>query len=74
MTMVIMFEFRIRDEIGTSVNFDIKNENTPPKCWHFEDDCVPNGSTGKVAAWGVLIYSWNMRFSGKMQIFFNEWK
>ena len=20
----------------------------------FEDDCVPNGSTGKVAAWGFL--------------------
>ena len=51
---------RIRDQIGTSVSFDIKNGNPPPpppKCWHFEDDCVPNGSTGKVAAWGVLIYS-----------------
>ena len=23
----------------------------------FDDDCVPNGSTDKVAAWGVLIYS-----------------
>ena len=52
------FELRIRDQIGTSVSFDIE-KGIPPllKCWHFEDDCVPNGSTGKVAAWGVLIYS-----------------
>ena len=54
MTMVIRFELRIRDQIGPSVSFDIKNGNPPPppKCWHFEDDCVPNGSTGKVAGWG----------------------
>ena len=26
--------------------------NPLPKCWNFKDDCVPNGSTGKVAAWG----------------------
>ena len=33
---------------------------------------VPNGSTGKVATWGVLIYSWNMTLSDKMQNFFKE--
>ena len=27
------------------------------KCSNFGDDCVPNGSTGKVATWGVPIYS-----------------
>ena len=55
--MVIRFDLRIKDQIGTSVSFDIKNRNPPSKCWHFEDDCVPNRSTGKVAAWGVLMYS-----------------
>ena len=24
----------------------------PPENWIFEDDCEPNSSTGKVAAWG----------------------
>ena len=59
MTMVLRFELRIRDQVDMSVSFDIKSGNPPPppKCWHIEDDCVPNGSTGKVAAWGVLIYS-----------------
>ena len=59
MAMVIRFELRIRDQIGTqSVLIYIKrNPPSPPICWHFEDDCVPNGSTGKVAAWRVLIYS-----------------
>ena len=37
------------------------------KCLNFEGDCKQNGSTGKVATWGVLIYSWNMTFSYKMQ-------
>ena len=58
MIMVIRFELKIRDKIGTSVSFDMKNGNPPPpKCWYFEDNCVPNGSTGKVADWRVLIYS-----------------
>ena len=60
MTMDIRFELRIRDQIVTSVSFDIKTGIPPPPppiCWHFEDDCVPNGSTGKVAPWGVLLYS-----------------
>ena len=35
----------------------ISKTGMPQKCRHFEDDCVPYGSTGKVAAWGVLIYS-----------------
>ena len=58
--------------LGLSLGFSTKSSrqsvldpNTeipppPPKCWHIEYDCVicvPNGSTGKVAAWGVLIYS-----------------
>ena len=30
MTMVIRFGLRIRDQIGTSVSFGIKNENPPP--------------------------------------------
>ena len=47
----------------------LTNGNLPPKCWNFEDDCVPNGSTDKVAAWGVLIYLLNMTFSDKMQDF-----
>ena len=49
--MVIRIELGIFDQIVTSVSFGPKNGNPPPKCWHFEDDCVPNGSTGKVAAW-----------------------
>ena len=28
----------------------------PPKWWNFGDDCVPNGSTGKVAVWVLFIY------------------
>ena len=42
------------------------------KLWSFEDDCVPNGSTGKVAPRGIRIYSWNMTFSDKMKFFFME--
>ena len=58
MTMVIRFELRIRAQNDISVNFDMKNGNPPPpKCCQFENECVPHGSTGKVAAWGVLIYS-----------------
>ena len=64
--MVIKFELKIVDRIGTSVSFWPKKV----KCWNFEGDCVPNGSTGKVATWGVLNYSWNMAFSYKMQILF----
>ena len=30
----------------------ISKMGIPPKCWHFEDDCVPNGSSDKIAAWG----------------------
>ena len=47
------FELKLVDKIGTSVSFWEKNV----KCRNFESDCVPNGSTGKVATWGVLIYS-----------------
>ena len=47
------FELKIVDQIGTSVSFWPKKV----KCWHFEGDCVSNGSTDKVAACGVLIYS-----------------
>ena len=56
MTMVIRIELRISDQIVTSVNFDIKNGNTPRNAGT-GDDCVANGSTGKIAAWGILIYS-----------------
>ena len=62
------FELNLAEEIGTSVSFWPKNV----KCWNFEGNCVPNGSTGKVATWGVLIYSWNMTFADKMQNFFKE--
>ena len=62
------FELETVDQIGTSVSFWPRKG----KCWHFEDDCVPNDSTGKVATWGVLIYSWNMTFLDKMQNFFKE--
>ena len=34
----------------------VNADTEPPKY------CVPNGSTGKVATWGVLIYSWNVTF------------
>ena len=54
----------------------ISKTGIPPKCWYFEDDCVPNGSTGKVSAGGgggVLIYSWNMTFQAKCRYFFKEW-
>ena len=54
--------------IGTSVSFWPKKV----KCWNFEGDCVPNGSTGKVATRGALIYSWNMTFSHKMQNFLKK--
>ena len=37
-------------------SLDPKRES-PQKCWSFEDDCMQNGSTGKVAAWVVIIYS-----------------
>ena len=33
---------------------------------------MPNVSTGKVAAWEILIYSGNITFSYKMQIFFKK--
>ena len=49
MTIVIWIELRIFDQIVKSVSFGSKNGIPPPKCWNFEDDCVPNGSTGKVA-------------------------
>ena len=64
--MVISLSLRFVDQIGTSVRFWPKKV----KCWNFEGDCEQNGSTGKVATWGVLIYSWNMTFSYKMQNFF----
>ena len=72
--MVIRIELRIFDEIVTPVSFGPKNGNPPPppKCWDFEDDCVPNGYTGKVAVWWVFIYLLNMTFSDKMQIFLKE--
>ena len=60
--VVIITEHKNVDQIGTSVSFWPKKV----KCWNFEGDCVPNGSTGKVATWGVLTYSWNMTFSDKM--------
>ena len=63
---VIKFELKIVDQIDMSVSFWPKRV----KCWNFEGDCVPNGYTGKVATWGVLIYSWNMTFSDEMQNFF----
>ena len=67
--MVIKIELKIVDQIGTSVmQFLAKKVN----CWNFEGDCVPNGSTGKVATWGVPIYSWNMTFSDKIQIFWRN--
>ena len=66
--MVIKFELKNVDQIGTSVSFWPKKV----KYWNFEGDCVLNSSTGKVATWGVLIYSWNMAFSDKMQNFFKE--
>ena len=77
MTMGIRIEFRIFYQIVTLISFDVKTGNPPPpppppKCLYFGDDCVPNGSTGKVAAWGVLIYSWNMTFSDKMLISFKQ--
>ena len=56
------FELKNVEQIGTSVSFWPKKV----KCWNFEGDCVPNGSTGKVATWGVLIYLWNMTFSDKI--------
>ena len=46
------------------------------KCKNFEGDCVPNGTTGKVAALRVLnfIHENNMHVvSDKMQIFLKEW-
>ena len=64
--MVISLSLRFVDQIGTSVKFWPKKV----KCWNFEGDCEQNGSTGNVATWGVLIYSWNVTFSYKMQIFF----
>ena len=64
--MVLKFELRCVEQIVTSASFWPKKG----KCWNFEDDCVPNVSTDQVAAWGVLIYSWNMMFSDKMQNFF----
>ena len=30
MAMIIRFEIKIKDQIGTSVSFDIKNGNPPP--------------------------------------------
>ena len=45
--MVIKIELKIVDQIVTSVSFWPKLV----KCWNFEGDCVPNGSTGKVATW-----------------------
>ena len=51
---IIRIELRIFDQIVTSVSFDIKNRNPPEM--HFENDCVPNGSTGKVAAWGGFLF------------------
>ena len=55
MTMVIRIELRIFDQIVTSVCFGPKTgipPPPPPNCRNFENDCVLNGSTGKVAAWG----------------------
>ena len=46
--MVIKFELRCVEQIVTSASFWPKKV----KCWNFENDCVPNGSTDKVAAWG----------------------
>ena len=66
--MVISLSLRFVDQIGTSVRFWPKKV----KCWNFKGDCEQNGSTGKVATWGVLIYSWNMTFSYKMQNFFRN--
>ena len=51
MAMVIRIELMIFDQIVTSVSFGPKIGNLP-EIWNFEDDCVPNGSTSKVAAWG----------------------
>ena len=67
-TMVISLSLRFVDQIGTSVRFWPKKV----KCWNFEGDCEQNGSTGKVVTWRVLIYSWNMTFSYKMQKFVYE--
>ena len=69
MIMIINIELKIVDQIDTSVSFWPKKV----KWWNFEGDCVPNGSTGKVATWGVLIYSWNMTLSDEMQNFFTKW-
>ena len=50
MTMAIRFELRIKDQIDTSVSFDIKNGN-PPRNADTLKTIVPKGSTCKVAAW-----------------------
>ena len=51
--MVIRIELRIFDQIVMWASFLAKKGN----CCNFEDDCVSNGTTGKLAACGVLIYS-----------------
>ena len=51
MKMAIRIEHRIFDQILTSVSFEPKNGN-PPEILNFEDNCLPNGSTGKAAVWG----------------------
>ena len=59
MTMALRIELRILDQSSCYPVLGPKTR-TPPskkKCRNFEDDCVPNGSTGKVVAWGVLTYS-----------------
>ena len=46
--MVIKFELRCVEQIVTSACFWPKKV----ECLNIEDDCVPNGSTDKIAAWG----------------------
>ena len=75
MTIVIGIELRIFDQIVGSVIFEPQNGNTPPppKCWNFEDDGVPNGSTGNVAAGGVLILFMKYDVFRQNVDFIKEW-
>ena len=48
--MVIKFEFKNVDQIGTSVSFWPKKV----KCWNFEGDCVQTAPLEKLPPGGFL--------------------
>ena len=63
--LVTRIELKIFCQGVTSASFWSKRV----KCWNLEDDCVPNGCTGKVAPGGFLLIHEIWRFQTKC-IFF----